>query len=412
MGSVFSDDKKKNQVVVSDDKPKYLKTEGLESGFRESVQLYNQHLEYFYKRKKYIQKQLEKIPNHPSTQPTITGWKIVRIMSNGELDMEAIAILEMQITGDIKNPQGKKMIASDLKTTEKYCTDECRVVGVQFVGQFTPGIYDLLKNFMNSQKVKLVSNFDSAFEYKLGHIVRERECGEPGVGCAQGMYFFIDKLSCFKYLYGGFAGIPLSWPTIVPSVESSDIELKDMKVANEIPAKLLTENIIDALRERIAGVYGRIDMTKGFKGMPKMPRVIPPVQQPGQQLGRQLGQQPGQQPEQKSRTVIRPIQQSQQAQQPGQQSQQSQQPGQQAQQPKQPEQEIKSEFSWSGTKAAGFSLFNDGEFPTEYSNMVEVVDESELLIQENTEISRANTDSIFEIIDESQPLIGNNQPNK
>lgn len=237
----------------------------ISNGIDESNKLLEYYKKFEQQRRKYKQEPLVKVPEK-MLEPSITGWKIVRILANNQLDMDTIALLELKIYGTIHTPTGSVIRPANLQTGDKYCTNECVVSAVQFVGTFSENIKKLLENFTNNNDIKLVSNFDPNFEYKLGHIIREKESSKPGIGCTQGMHFFIDKKSCFQYLEGGFAGIPMCWPTITGPIESTDIDEK--KLEQEIPVNYLNDEVIDNIRRCINEQVS--NLSNKFKGLPRL----------------------------------------------------------------------------------------------------------------------------------------------
>lgn len=253
----------------------------IDAGIQASNREVDRYRSFENNRRRYKQIPLEKVPEK-MIEPQLTGWKIVRIIENDFLNMETIALLELKISGNICTPTGKTVYPNQLKTRDKYCTNECVVSAVQFVGAFNNTIKTLLENFTRkcsvehssrqAQNVELVSNFDPNFEYKLGHIVREKEYAKDGVGCVQGIHFFIDKQSCFQYLEGGFAGIPMEWPTITGPIEASDVELEPKPVRKDenerVPVTEITSEFIENIR---TGITERIqNMERKFNGLPRM----------------------------------------------------------------------------------------------------------------------------------------------
>lgn len=156
----------------------------------------------------------------------VTGYKLVALMHNGyynsELIMHSIGLLEIRVSGKIysSTPGGQLISHADaIRRTDKLCTDVCMPVALQIMGP--PDHVEELTHSMERGGLEMVSQFNSAFVYKLGAEIYEPKLGERGQGCIQGIHFFINKSEAIKYLKIGFAGINLFGCTISKAVEDA-----------------------------------------------------------------------------------------------------------------------------------------------------------------------------------------------
>lgn len=153
----------------------------------------------------------------------VTGYKLVALMQHRhtpELIMHSIGLLEIRVSGKIysSTPGGSLISHVDaIRRTDKLCTDVCMPVALQIMGP--PDHVEQLTHQMECGGLEMVSQFNSAFTYKLGAEIYEPKLGERGQGCIQGIHFFINKSEAIKYLKIGFAGINLFGCTISKAVE-------------------------------------------------------------------------------------------------------------------------------------------------------------------------------------------------
>jgi len=97
---------------------------------------------------------------------------------------------------------GKRVKPEDFKPGVKYCTKEAIVAGIQFLGNIQ-SVEKAMRAYDKGQG-RIVSNFDSEFEYILGHKVHVPDFGQPGRKCVKGVHLFIDKPSTLKYVKTGY----------------------------------------------------------------------------------------------------------------------------------------------------------------------------------------------------------------
>lgn len=165
----------------------------------------------------------------------ITMYKLVRILDysktshlsyydfknhdNFNLIMHTVALIELKVDvtrSRIKDGEfgGNVLAADQLVPTKKYVVERANVTGVQFIGP-APHLTSLTTRLRDGE-LKLVSNFDIHFIYKLGTAIEDPSFGMLGIGCVQGIHAFISKREAIKYLQTGFGGIDLFSPTITP----------------------------------------------------------------------------------------------------------------------------------------------------------------------------------------------------
>jgi hypothetical protein len=164
----------------------------------------------------------------------VTAYKLVRILDysklkylgdldfdyyQGELVMNTVALLEMKIDitkttikdGELKS---EVLLASELKPNKKYVTGRVNITGVQFIGG--PKQTSRMLQKLKDNTIDFTSNFDIHFRYRIGAVIEELSFGKTGIGCVQGIHFFIDKREAIKYLKTGFTGVELLTPVISP----------------------------------------------------------------------------------------------------------------------------------------------------------------------------------------------------
>ncbi len=123
------------------------------------------------------------------------------------INTDVLALLQLSISENIAYGETGQMVKSafDLRNGEKYCTNSAVCISVQFIGPISKVIN--MHEKLRQGKIKLTSIFKDDFEYKLGFMVNEPKFREPGIGCVQGIHYFMDKLSAIKYVKTGFGGI-------------------------------------------------------------------------------------------------------------------------------------------------------------------------------------------------------------
>ncbi len=144
---------------------------------------------------------------HLNTVPIIHGYKLVCLKENyvhGTYITDCAALIEIIVgqiaigeTGDLIKP-------SDMEKGQKYCTDIATATSVWIFGN--PSSIPKCKEELKNNKLILVSNFDPDFEYKINYTAIEgnyRRKGRNGL-CVQGIHFFPDPESAFKYSKTGF----------------------------------------------------------------------------------------------------------------------------------------------------------------------------------------------------------------
>ncbi len=189
----------------------------------------------------------------------IIMYKLVRILDYGKVSylgyydfknnhdfnliMHTVALIELRVDvtkSAIKNGKlgGNVLAADQLIPTKKYVVEKANVAGVQFIGP-APHLNELTRKLRDGE-LRLVSNFDIHFVYKLGTTIEDPSFGMPGIGCVQGIHAFISKREAIKYLKTGFSGIDLFSPTITPiDLEGPDpgIEEEQLRAAMVANAK-------------------------------------------------------------------------------------------------------------------------------------------------------------------------------
>jgi hypothetical protein len=141
---------------------------------------------------------------------------------------------------------GNVLLADELKPGNKYITGRVNITGVQFIGSIKEAKLMLAK--LKNNEIDMVSNFDIHFRYRIGSVIEEPSFGQDGIGCVQGIHFFIDKRTAIKYLKTGFTGIELLTPVItVPDFEDRQDEIKE----NQIKSRKKKQQVIDMYSEPI-----------------------------------------------------------------------------------------------------------------------------------------------------------------
>lgn len=192
--------------------------------------------------------------NISDSKPHFTGYKLVCILSNGFLNMNAAALIEIAINTAADPISGKEYTAAELKSGVNYITPSCKVNQVWIFGQTVD--VEIAYNALKRREAKLVSNFDPQFEYTLSEVSQEPEFGKQGKGCLQGIHFFIDKKSAFKFIKTNF--IPIDTFDLVLSQATQGSDLADEKVERiqKISNNLEIENpLFKALKETLS-VHG------------------------------------------------------------------------------------------------------------------------------------------------------------
>lgn len=95
-----------------------------------------------------------------------------------------------------------------MRDTQKYCTNNLYVTGVQFFGE-PQAVKDALINYQMSRGF-LLSGFSGGnrYQYRLEMQHLEPRAGDPGTGCTHGLHFFTDSASALQY--GGYHK-PSAW---------------------------------------------------------------------------------------------------------------------------------------------------------------------------------------------------------
>ena len=159
---------------------------------------------------------------------------------------------------------GKKILPENMTPNTKYCTKTAIVTGLQFIGNVL-SIEKILEMYKNGEG-KIVSNFDSKFEYRLSNEITEPEFGQPGLGCVKGIHFFIDKRSALKYTTTGFIDLETTLtPVIAAKFTESRIsdDIKDIELPRRssrlnpppITNNMLQQDTIEKMREIIENLY-------------------------------------------------------------------------------------------------------------------------------------------------------------
>lgn len=173
----------------------------------------------------YTRKPLRFPKNVISHGNPLIGYKTVAIMDiNGEYIKEVVALIQIQVGLNIAfGETGKKIeTANELKSGQKLCTNKTTVNAVQFVGPI--GLVQKYGNMYVNNVIELVSQFDSHFKYKLGESIIETSFGEPGIGCIQGIHFFLTKDQAIQYLKCGFTGLNLTGSMITSQITEKKVE--------------------------------------------------------------------------------------------------------------------------------------------------------------------------------------------
>jgi hypothetical protein len=148
---------------------------------------------------------------------TITCFKVARLMSNGILSTNVVALVHLDV--NIKNTHFKNgqtgaaiLNSGYLYAREEYCVGEAIVSGIQLMGNHDPvgKVLDMLQGGL----ARVVANHDPQFEYRLGHLLKEPEHGQPGRGCVKGIHLYADSESAIRYSGKGFFGFQIITPVI------------------------------------------------------------------------------------------------------------------------------------------------------------------------------------------------------
>lgn len=215
-------------------------------------------------------------------QENFFGYKLVRILtqenSGKELNMDCVALLEIGIRRVANSNTGELLMASELVSGEKYCSQDAFVRAAWIIG---PGknISNLVEKCRNDQ-LEFVSNYDIDFKYKFDQKVTEPNFGKRGKGCVQGIHFFINKKSALKYIRTGFTSIYTKCLTVSCGMDIGDVyedvcnNAKKIDEINAIAQELV--NIPNPTLPQFRGtvIVGNAAMVTDSKGDPIIRGVV------------------------------------------------------------------------------------------------------------------------------------------
>lgn len=171
---------------------------------------------------------------HLFVREDILGYKIVNFHGtpNGDNLVPGVRVLlHLQLPGSAKifNSKSQQVIPSrdKLLRGQKYCTDLCRVEGVQFLGSLEAVKASLLR--FQSDQGFLVSGWGNAskpFIYELGKIAKEATAGSRAEGCGPGLHFYTDASTAVQN-FGGLAELD----TLVPIITKRLTEKRGLRLS-------------------------------------------------------------------------------------------------------------------------------------------------------------------------------------
>ena len=163
-------------------------------------------------------------------------YKIARFVVKGELRMDVAVLITLWVRSSqchvAKGETGEKVNPKDFSPNIKYITRKALVAGFQFVGNGA-GVDDCARKYNAKNLGVVVSNFDPAFVYVLGHEIEEPEYGKDGLGCKKGIHAFIDPESALAYRNTGF--IDYHFSTLISAKFTHPREVDDADLTKITP---------------------------------------------------------------------------------------------------------------------------------------------------------------------------------
>ncbi len=188
------------------------------------------------------------IPRSIDDRHNFVGYKLVvlRDLDKKCIDDTCFALLELGVWSVRDSVHGRCLASSQLTNGEKYCTDSAVPLRAWIIGA-----HELLKDRVEQcrrGRIQFVSNYDAEFVYAFDQKITEPNFGKPGKGCLQGIHFFIDRKSAFRYIKTGFISVDRSRLTISGNVSSEDVA----EIFEESTKVAIEKNINDRIRDAIA----------------------------------------------------------------------------------------------------------------------------------------------------------------
>lgn len=147
---------------------------------------------------------------HYPPENKLRVYKVARIMKGWDLLHDAVVIVGLNVFPEYSrifdSATGKETHLRGLNSRNKYMTDYAQVDSYKVVAKFDE-IGSITQKLIDG-RCHVVSNFDPKFCYRLGEAIREKSCGEKGVGCYQGMHFFLNEQESTKYAKSVWGAIP------------------------------------------------------------------------------------------------------------------------------------------------------------------------------------------------------------
>jgi hypothetical protein len=176
------------------------------------IQLYNYVNE---KKYYYVDKKIVDAPN-------FTGYKLVRVIDDRKrLSTDCFALLQLSINSVRDSASGRELYAHELKSCEKYCTNAATPIKSWLIGPSER--VSIISEKCKKQEIQFVSNYDIDFKYEFDKTVVEPNFGKPGKGCIQGIHFFLDRKTAFRYIKTGFTSVDRSRLTMCGNITSEDL---------------------------------------------------------------------------------------------------------------------------------------------------------------------------------------------
>lgn len=122
----------------------------------------------------------------------IIGYKLAVVTDNLQKQIvDCCVILELGVNindGIAESHSSVHVDSNSLSKGIKYCCKSCNVRSFRII--CPAKLFEDLQKRISKGKLKIVSQFDSTFEYRLDSQMMEKNFCEPGKGCVKGIHFY------------------------------------------------------------------------------------------------------------------------------------------------------------------------------------------------------------------------------
>jgi hypothetical protein len=143
----------------------------------------------------------------------VLGWKIVNFCKSASptdrlAGVRVLLHLQIPATARVFDSL-KHSLCTEFDKTRKYCTDVCRVEGLQFFGDPSK-VTEALQLFQQGQGHLMSGWGNKPFEYRLRKLALEPEAGKVTPACGPGIHLYLDPRKALEnYGQEELAGLPV-----------------------------------------------------------------------------------------------------------------------------------------------------------------------------------------------------------